>query len=166
MTNQELIQKYPFLQVTNPYGPGNWTDCWLDDLEPGWRIAFGEQLCEELSQAIKADNCEDRFEILEIKEKYAGLRLYAIGCGPETEKVIAKYEELSKYICGTCGQVATKITLGWYYPVCDNCKNYRGSAKPIWEWYGFKSQEDLEQEIENIKNNFRYERYRRVGKCE
>lgn len=160
MTNKELIEKYPFLEVKDPYGQGNWTDCWLDDLEPGWRKAFGKELCQELAVAIKEDGCEDTFEFLQIKEKYAALRLYAGGYGEKTRDVLAKYEELSKYICGHCGQPATKITRGWYYPLCDSCiQDVQGGFSPIEKYYGFDNFEDVQKEVEKIKTSFCYGEY-------
>lgn len=160
MTNKELIEKYPFLEVKDPFGQGNWTDCWLDDLEPGWKKAFGKELCQELAIAIKEDDCEDTFEFLQIKEKYAALRLYAAGYGEKTKDVLAKYEELSKYICGHCGQPATKITRGWYYPLCDSCiQDVQGGFSPIENYYGFDSFEDVQKEVEKIKTSFCYGEY-------
>lgn len=160
MKNEELIKTYPFLKVKDPYGQGNWSDCWLDDLEPGWRKAFGKELCLELDRAIKDDHCEDTFEILQIKEKYAALRIYAAGYGKHVKEIIAKYEELSKYICGNCGKPATKITRGWYYPLCNDCiEDVSGAYSPIENFYGFDSYEDVQKEIEHIEEDFSYKEY-------
>lgn len=160
MTNEELIKEYPFLEVKDPYGPGNWSNCWLDDLEPGWRKAFGEDLCRDLKAAIKKDGCENTFEILQIKEKYAELRFYAVGYGDNVRNVISKYEELSRYICGHCGKPATKITRGWYYPLCNDCiEDIFGAYSPIENFYGFNSYEDVQKEVEKIKTDFKHEDY-------
>lgn len=159
MTNSEILEKYPFLKVKDAYGPGNWTNNWLDDLEPGWKEAFGMELAEDLANALKEDKCEDTFEFLQIKEKYASLRLYAIGYGDRTKEVLAKYEELSKYICGHCGQVATRITKGWVYPLCDKCANtIKQPTVPIGEFYEM-TQDEILEEIEHIKLNYKYEDY-------
>lgn len=165
--NEELIEKYPFIKVDeakwwNPvrkaYDIGF---TWLDDLEPGWYKAFGIELCEDLKKSIAEDGCEDTFEFLQIKEKFASLRLYAAGYGDATKEVLAKYEELSKYICGHCGEPATKITMGWYYPVCDECyeRDVKGGFEDIWEWYGYGSLKEIADEIKNIKENYKYEEY-------
>ena len=156
-----LIEQYPFLKVKNPGYSCTWTNSWLDELEPGWKAAFGLDFCKELAEAIKKDNCEDKFEFLQIKEKFAELRVYYSGGGPEVRKVIAKYEELSRYICGRCGQPATKITRGWYYPLCDACiQDVQGGYSPIWSFYNFPSMVEVQKEVENIKTNFNYEDYR------
>ena len=71
-----------------------------------------------------------------------------------------KYEELSTYICGSCGEPATHITTGWIYPVCSSCmKNINSKCVPIKEFYKFDSYKDILKEIENIKTNFKYDNY-------
>lgn len=160
MSNEILIEKYPFLKVADPYGPDNWSDCWLDDLEPGWRKAFGDKLCEELAVALKEDDCEKEFQFEQIKEKYGALRLYASGYGERTRDVLTKYEELSKFICGHCGKPATKITRGWIYPLCDSCiEDISDGWSSIEKFYGFDSYEDVQREIEKIKTDFDFNTY-------
>ena len=46
--NRALCKKYPFLLIRE--GAYRFTE--LDDLPDGWRIAFGEQLCEELKAEL------------------------------------------------------------------------------------------------------------------
>ena len=163
MKTEELLEKYSFLKVKNPGYSTTWTNCWLDDLEPGWRKAFGEELCKELDQAIKADKCENTFEFIQIKEKFAGLRLYADGYGENTRDVLSKYEELSKYICGHCGEPAVYITKGWFYPLCNHCiKNVNSGYVPIHEFYGFNSYNEVQDEIKRIKTDFQYDRYWKI----
>ena len=153
MNNKELIEKYPFLKVND-------SDCWLDELEPGWRIAFGKELCEELAAAIKEDGCEDTFEIDQIKEKYAELCIYAHGYGKKTNKILNKYQALSRYVCGHCGKLATKITRGYFYPLCSMCvKDIHGAISPIENFYGFDSYHDVQEEVINICHNMGYEEY-------
>lgn len=123
--NKELCEKYPFLIPRN-----RWTDAIpkdynykyteLDALEDGWRIAFGEQLCEELKEALIKTGCLDDYRIIQIKEKWGFLHWYS-NTNDEIRKVISKYEEMSRYTCGCCGKPATKVTTGWIYPYCDEC---------------------------------------------
>ena len=49
------------------------------------------------------------------------LRIYTTPFIKEIYNIIGKYEEYSKWICGECGNKATKISTGWYYPFCDEC---------------------------------------------
>ena len=160
MKNEELLEKYPFLKINDSSESGNWSNCWLDDLEPGWRKAFGNTLCEELAIALKEDDCEKEFHFEQIKEKYGALRLYASGYGMKTRDVLTKYEELSKYICGHCGKPATKITRGWIYPLCDSCiEDIAGGWSSIENFYDFDKYEDVQKEIERIKTDFNFEDY-------
>lgn len=150
--NKKLVEKYPFLKDSDDY-----RTTWLDDLEEGWRVEFGTQLCNELKEAIEKDGCEETFGFDQIKEKYGSLRLYAHGYNyrGNVDNVLCKYEELSKYICGHCGNPATKITKGWIYPVCDKCGSYiTGEHSKIEDFYDFKSYGDVLREIEHIKNNY------------
>ena len=72
MNNQELIKKYPWLQIRNV-----WSDekidsefTWLDDLPKGWRKAFGLQMVEELDQILKKANYQGKYKITQVKEKW------------------------------------------------------------------------------------------------
>ena len=173
MTNKELIDKYPFLKLDfDPlFGGHVFEITWLDALDTGWKKAFGKEFCDELLQSLKDDNYhiatnyedDDGFHFEEIKEKYGSLRIYYNGHPPNkycTRDTIAKYEELSKYVCGHCGKPARYITNGWIYPLCEECiKEVYDDYIPIEKFYGFDSYDDVLKEIENIKNNFQYDRY-------
>lgn len=165
MTNEELIKKYPFLEIKDnscytTLPPNKYT--WLDDLEDGWREAFGEDLCNELLESLtEEDNLYD-FQFSQIKEKYGSLRLYCYGYKSEhTRDILAKYEELSTYICAKCGKPAKVITKGWIFPMCQECfdKTNLKDSVPIEEFYEFDSYDDVLKEIDEIKNNFKYDRY-------
>ena len=76
--NKELCEKYPFLIPRNVFTDQiseNYDYSWtrLDDLEPGWKIAFGEQLCEELKEALSKAHYVNKFRFSCIKEKLAHL---------------------------------------------------------------------------------------------
>jgi len=150
--NKALIEKYPWLLPRNRW-TGNavkdfdYSHTELDALPEGWRIAFGDQMCEEIQQAlIKAQerNPEggyeeswittnydsdkilpyvEGFRITEIKEKYGALRFYCGGAPEEVHSIISKYEELSATTCIDCGQPAKWTSIGWISPYCDDCKN-------------------------------------------
>lgn len=128
MTNTELIERYPFLVLRN-----DWTDeiienydpecdgTYLDDMPKGWKIAFGERLCEELREALIKDNYLNDYRISQVKEKYGSLHWYDNGASEEVCKIIDKYEEISYHTCCICGAPATKISNGWICPYCDEC---------------------------------------------
>lgn len=122
--NKALIKEYPFLlprnrwtgKVTEDYDY-SWTE--LDAMPDGWRKAFGIKMCKEIKEAL--GDYIDKYRIMQIKEKYGGLRWYDSGAPRGVYDIISKYEKLSNYICILCGAPATKVSLGWISPFCDDC---------------------------------------------
>ena len=148
--NRWLCMKYPWLILRN-----RWTDEKIEDFDfsyteldampDGWRVAFGEQMCEELHQLLKKANFVDQYRIVQIKEKWGYLHWYDGGVPNEISeeyyKLIRKYEELSERTCIKCGAPATKISCGWISPWCDKCaEEYGRATMDIDEW--FKKQEE------------------------
>ena len=77
MTNKELIEKYPWLQIRNVWTNEKLDDefTWLDDLPEGWRKAFGLQMAEELDQILRKANYQDKYKITQIKEKWRRIKM-------------------------------------------------------------------------------------------
>lgn len=134
--NKELVKKYPFLVIKiNPWTGEklykkdyDYEYIWWDDIPDGWREAFGEQMCDELLEILKKADCVDKYEIVQIKEKFGGLRWYDNGV-PESVKDeyfawLNKYEVLSENTCINCGKPSTHFTGGWIMPMCDNCDKH------------------------------------------
>ena len=121
---------------------------WLDLMPDGWRKFFGEQMVEEIAQALKGEE----LIITQIKEKFGGLRFYCHGTTKEVYDVISKYEQLSKLVCIRCGAKATKISMGWISPFCDKCAHDMNAGNkadwelvdfvPIEEYYYIDKEED------------------------
>lgn len=140
--NKELIEKYPWLLPRNRW-TGEVVDNYdysfteLDDMPDGWRIAFGEEMCEEIQQALnELGKQANTFRILQIKEKFGYLRLYTNWYTSKISNIIHKYEDMSRYICIECGAPASKITTGWINPWCDKCaENYHESTVDINDFY-------------------------------
>lgn len=126
MTNQELIEKYPWLRITN-----RWTGEYIENAEgteldlmpPGWRKAFGEKMCEEINDELMTWPQEDRekFRITDIKEKWAHLCFYTNFVSHHLVQIIDKYSLISRLTCIYCGRPARWITRGWYMPFCQEC---------------------------------------------
>ena len=142
--NKELVMRYPFLVPRN-----RWTDqidedydyLWteLDNMPSGWRIAFGEQMLEELREELSKFSYLDEYRIIQIKEKFGSLRWYDGGTPIDSKiyDIISKYEQLSERICIVCGAPATKISLGWISPYCDDCAaKFKGQYESIEEFFG------------------------------
>ena len=153
--NKSLCERFPFLIPSNRwsgmriteaasggYWPGDpeavpeydyeFTE--LDDMPDGWRDAFGEQLCEELLEELKANDALDTYRITQIKEKFGMLRWYDSGNTKHGYEIIGKYARLSMRTCILCGKPATRITLGWVSPYCDDCLPNEESV-PVEEWF-------------------------------
>lgn len=134
--NKALVEKYPWLKIKDyndfdPYPEEEMNDdqeynfTWLDDMPTGWRLAFGEQMCEELQKELERVNYVDDYVILQVKEKYGSLRWYTGSIPIESTlyEIAEKYEDLSEGLCIRCGKPATWETTGWIVPVCDECRN-------------------------------------------
>lgn len=153
MTGKELKERYPFLIPRNRFTdkicekePGDnaeWYEDWteLDEMPDGWRMAFGEQMCEEIREALLKEGGEQAlndYRIIQIKEKYGYLHWYDANTNDEIQKIIRKYEDISEMTCIRCGKPATKISKGWISPFCDDCANELSkdgyiSFEPIFE---------------------------------
>ncbi len=118
--NYRYCKKYPFMKSYNVMTGEflGYNSTMLDCLPEGWRKAFGQQLVDDLKNAIKKDKV--KFTWLQIKEKWGMLCLYA-NCGDEASKVLEKYELLSIGYCINCGKPAKYITDGYVSYLCEDC---------------------------------------------
>jgi hypothetical protein len=157
--NKLLVDRYPFLLPTNRW-TGKVADDYdfsyteLDAMEDGWRAAFGLHMCEEIKEELdKIENEQSRssYRIMQIKEKYGSLRWYTNWTTDGLEKVIAKYEAESCRTCCKCGAPATKISLGWISPWCDECAErvkQCDALMPIEEYFKEEEEEEEDAEVE------------------
>lgn len=147
--NKELIEKYPWCippdrwdplyvhpQDINPNYDYTWT--MLDDMDDGWRIAFGEDFCNDIQAIYEtlSDENKQRFYPAQIKEKFGALRVYWNVEVNGMSDIIRKYEDMSRKICVHCGKPAKYISTGWICPWCEDCaKEINGKTIPIEEYY-------------------------------
>lgn len=142
--NRELCEKYPWLIPTNRWTGKivedydyDYTE--LDAMPDGWRIAFGDQMVEELNQEFVKGGFVNDYRITQIKEKYGGLRWYDNGNTEEGYNIINKYESLSRRICICCGKPAKYITFNWISPFCEDCiKDIEDDYETVEEYFGEK----------------------------
>ena len=128
MTNEELINRYPWLTPRNrftdqPYKNEEYLYTELDNMPDGWRKAFGEQMCEEMNDEMLTwpKKEYDGFRITQIKEKWGALRVYVNYGSEKLYDIIAKYTTTSRVTCLQCGRPARWISRGWIAPWCDDC---------------------------------------------
>ncbi|MGH9582739.1 MAG: hypothetical protein ACRD4O_07385 [Bryobacteraceae bacterium] len=76
---------------------------------------------ESLSAA--SDAIPPEFEILEIKEKFGALRVYANSWIEAVEAAIASARQLSVATCESCGGPGVlAVHNGWWATLCDACR--------------------------------------------
>ena len=128
--NKALLEKYPWLTPYNvwtgkPLRDYNYEYTRADDIPKGWRLAFGDQMIEELDHLLEKYNLKDEYRITQIKEKFGGLRWCDNGFSKEGfeeyTEWIYKYEDLSFKTCINCGKPAIGFTKGWITPLCKDC---------------------------------------------
>ena len=82
------------------------------------------KLCEDLEGMYKhlVIIPEEPFQVLQVKEKFGGLRFYVGGCcSDEMFKRILKAEHDSFSICENCGKEGCLRTEGWAKTLCSEC---------------------------------------------
>lgn len=131
--NFDLIRKYPFLLPKNRWDLSldlngedgfDFTYTEIDSMPYGWYKAFGEKMLDELKEFFNKHNPNAMYQymIMDIKEKYGGLRWYDNGLPEGGYDIISKYEDLSYNTCFICGEPSTYMTTGYILPLCDKCK--------------------------------------------
>lgn len=66
------------------------------------------------------DNLRPETYVMQVKEKWGGLRFYVGGATQEEYAIIDKAEELSYDICEVCGEAGKlREDLGWILTLCD-----------------------------------------------
>lgn len=70
---------------------------------------------------------DDKIEILQIKEKFGGLRIYTSFSTPELDQLIDDAEEQSFKTCEYCGSTENiSQTTGWIKTLCSKCMKKKG----------------------------------------
>ena len=149
--NWILCGKYPFLiprydwsgEIIEDY---DYTSTYLDDIPVGWKIAFGEMMCEEIKQELVRCNYLDEFRIIQAKEKFGQARIYTNGepVDCKVQEIIDKYSVLSENICIICGKPDVPITNnGWISPYCKKC-----FTAPT-DWYKKEYPNEVDKWIKN-----------------
>jgi hypothetical protein len=87
------------------------------ECDKGWYPLI-QELIDELNKL------PDEIEVLQVKEKFAGLRFYVCGASEKADKIISLYETYSYHICELCGAFWTakeRVRHGWWKTLCDKC---------------------------------------------
>lgn len=120
--NLELCTKYPILIPTDSEDYC-YEYTWLDEIEDGWRLSFGMEWAKEIQEFINELPKEEKDEVKIrcLKEKFGVFRQYFTSYPKGIDDIISKYERISRETCVNCGKSATKISISWICPWCDDC---------------------------------------------
>ena len=178
--NRELCEKYPFLVPHNRFSGKSILDCrgkdgeegyWpgnpedhpeydyeyteLDDMPDGWRIAFGEQMCQDIMDALEDSNTVKSYGIDQIKEKFGFLCWYDHGGTKKIrDEIVPKYEDMSIRTCISCGQPAEYVSGGWISPWCTDCAKHVSFGKrfiPLEVWVSNKITDTSWIDLDEVK---------------
>lgn len=105
--------------------------CFGCDHGDGW-FSIIESMCHLIDQHIKNGGWkhEEPYKFLQIKEKFAGLRVYDHGADEYVRGVIDMAESLSYRVCEFCGGKGSKFHSGlWVKTLCGACANEHSYEK-------------------------------------
>lgn len=162
-----LVDRYPFLKPYNVFSgelPDNYDYEYIFPLEipVGWERMF-LQMCEDIRQPLIDCDFLDKFRLVQCKEKFAELRVYHNGAPKKVCDIIAKYEQMSYYICSQCGKPAEYITSGWMIPLCGDCydklKNPKCEKIEFQDYYFNSTWRDGKEIVEKISFKNEWDRY-------
>ena len=92
----------------------------------GWFMIL-DTLMNTIESHLNPENSWPRkeripFEIIQIKEKFGGLRFYYNGGDEEVRGMVNLAENMSYNICERCGSTKNVTqTTGWIYTLCEDC---------------------------------------------
>jgi len=111
----ECEKRYIFLGKGGFMGRGVPFEC-----GPGWQKLL-EELFEELEEIRVRDKLEE-FTVVQLKEKFGGLRVYTSYNTDAIDEAIDKAEEKAWNTCMTCGKPGKySIVYGWRVTYCPKC---------------------------------------------
>lgn len=97
---------------------------------PGW-VSILKEVLEEFAEIQKRD---ESLRIVQVKEKFGGLRIYTISSEEvydEVHVVIRNAEQKASKTCEDCGSIENveERTSGWIRTLCENCESGRRNPK-------------------------------------
>ena len=131
----ELIQKYPrvFKLAYNKYfknwdnseqrGPFSLFGIECDD---GW-FDLLNRLCEQVEACINQAEDPDIYYVVQIKEKFGGLRFYMSSYTVELHNLITPFEQEAEMTCEVCGCSGTNAAnkWRWWQTLCQECRSIK-----------------------------------------
>ena len=81
----------------------------------------GKGWAELITRCYEACKTTDSVRILQVKEKFGGLRFYIYGGNDYVDDVITKAEKESSSICEKCGKPGEPRDFSWIKTLCEDC---------------------------------------------
>lgn len=96
--------------------------CFGFECGDGWQYILW-RLCEQIEVELAKDyELKQQFEVVQVKEKFGGLRFYTNVGNDAIYDLISKAEDESYGTCEVCGEPATLIENNrWYKTICEIC---------------------------------------------
>jgi hypothetical protein len=85
------------------------------------KAQVGKGWADLITRCYEACQTSEDISIMQIKEKYGGLRFYIYGADDWVYDVIMKAEDESYTICEYCGEPGKPRDLSWIKTLCDDC---------------------------------------------
>lgn len=124
--DKKLVEDFPTLYWQRGMSMMETAMCWGFECQNGW-----EPLIRELSEKLvplveqfnkdyppKPEEMYNGFAVVQVKEKFGGLRYYTNYSSKEINDLIDEYETLSYKTCEICGKPGKTMGQGWYYTAC------------------------------------------------
>lgn len=118
-----MKKETPFIPA-DVYYKGYSLDQALLSVKPGWH-----GLLREIYD--KKNTLDSHIDIIQVKEKFGGLRVYTSSVHDEFDTFILENEIKSYTLCEECGDSGALRGGGWYQTLCDAHSNGREPINPF-----------------------------------
>ena len=118
--DKKLCEKYPKIFVNRHGDMKETAMCWGFECGDGWYDLI-DHLCADLQWNTDKNNSHGRYPqivVVQVKEKFGGLRFYVESSNDVQDAVISFVESLSHHTCEVCGKPGNR-TDGWIQTRCD-----------------------------------------------
>ena len=135
LRNKKLISRYPWIRPVGWHFERlkTYDFTMYDDVPKGWKRAFGKIMLEEYREVLLRHGYLDKFQWVQVKEKFGTLRLYSNAAPKEVLELERKYDYISGFFCISCGRINSPVlTSGWVEPLCEGCYYKRIASQRRW----------------------------------
>lgn len=129
---EKLFNRFKFFKPERPASEA--LMCFGFECSDGWFDLIWK-LCEDVEKELSKQGSPKEktkrllqnygdFEVVQVKEKFGGLRFYTNGSTKEINNLINKAESMSLVTCEECGKPGkNQANKGWIETLCDECRS-------------------------------------------